>query len=204
MLTTATLRRALIVLLLAVPLVVTGGAASAAPCSATRGVTVVVEYRDHIQTGCAQGDPTSGAAALVRAGFAVTPVTGQPFVCRIAQQPNVPCNDIPPADAYWAYFSAQPGGHWSYESQGPFTSDPAPGSVEGWRFGTGAKPSIRPSAAARAVTSAQPVAPPSRVAAPLTASGPDQHGDNVPWLWGLVGVVVAGGTAGAVTFARRR
>ncbi|MEP6814325.1 MAG: hypothetical protein ABI873_02100 [Marmoricola sp.] len=284
MLTSVTVRRALVALLLAVPLVATGGTAQAAACSGSTGVTVVVQFPDgHTQTGCAPGDPSSGTSALTSAGFSYTLVTGQAFVCQINSAPESTCARIPPANAYWAYFHAKRGGSWSYSSTGATSYDPAPGSVEGWRFGNGAKPSTAPPGAAtpkptptpkpkpapkpttkpspasnpaatasagpstkgsttagaartkavqatakarssvtaaakakatarkaavaeaKASVSAAPADQPSTVAAPLvhTAPDPQQHGGNVPWLWGLAGLVVVGGAAGAVTFARR-
>jgi hypothetical protein len=266
--------RGLFALLLAVPLVATGGTAQAAACSGSSGVTVVVQFPDHTETGCAPGDPTSGANALKAAGFSVTPVVGKPFVCQINATPNSSCSNIPPADAYWAYFHAKRGGSWDYSSQGAWSSNPAPGSVEGWRFGDGARPTTQPPPAAatpkpkpkpsptqhtsakpaptasaspgadargtaaakaaktkvakaqaskaakvkavakkKAVAEARasttlPASPATSqsagAAGPVDQSAPGQQGGgNVPWLWGLVGLVVVGGAAGAVTLARR-
>jgi hypothetical protein len=141
------LRRALVALLLAVPLVATGGTAEAAACSSsTTGVTVVVQFPDsHTEIGCASGNPATGFAALGAAGFAVDYVTGQPFVCRINQAPaNADCSHTPPTNAYWAYFHARRGGSWAYSSEGAGSYDPPPGSVEGWRFGGGAAPTTKP------------------------------------------------------------
>lgn len=274
MLTLSIARRALVALLLAVPLVATGGTAQAAACSGSTGVTVVVQFTGGTVTACAPGDPSSGTQALTSAGFSVTFVNGRPFVCKINAQPsNQTCGGTPPADAYWAYFHAKRGGSWSYSSTGAASYDPAPGSVEGWRFGSGAKPSTAPPAAPpkpkpapkptpkpstagiptasasaaatdtpsakaekskaaqkkaaqrkaaaknarkKKVAEKQPAASVS-VAAPATSSTADaaspvdqtaaqqaEGGGNVPWLWGLVGLVAIGGAAGAVTLVRRR
>lgn len=192
-------RRALVAILLAVPLITTGGTAQAAACADSSGVTVIVQFPDHTETGCATGDPTSGVQALESAGFSVTPVTGQPFVCRIDELPKTGCGRVPPSSAYWAYFHASRGGSWAYASQGAWSTDPAPGSIEGWRFGGGTRPDKTPPAGASAATTRQPAAAPLDHDVP----GLDQDGGNVPWLWGLVGLVAIGGAAGAVTFARR-
>jgi cytoskeletal protein RodZ len=268
-LTSATVRRALVALLLAVPLVATGGTAQAAACSGTSGVTVVVQFTSSTVTSCAPGNPSTGTQALTSAGFSVTYVNGQAFVCKINGQPsNQTCGRTPPADAYWAYFHGKRGGSWTYSSTGASTYDPAPGSVEGWRFGDGAKPSSAPppavvkpkpkpsskptpagtasasptakgtptanaertraakqkaakqkaakqkakhkkdaaraTASASASASATPTSATADAAAPVDQDVSTQkQGGNVPWLWGLVGLVVIGGAAGAVTLVRR-
>lgn len=126
--------------------------ARAAACTGTSGVTVVVDFTafgGSTEVECALGDPTTGIAALQDAGFTVTGTQrwGLAFVCRIDGLPTPaadPCYNTPPANAYWSYWHAEPGGSWTYSSQGASSYDPAPGTVEGWAFGSGDAPSIPP------------------------------------------------------------
>ena len=102
-----------------------------------------------VRTGCAGGDPGSGLAALSAAGFDYSFVPRQPgLVCRIDDVP-ARCNGAP-ADAYWSYWHADPGGRWVYSSVGAGSFDPKPGSAEGWAFGAGTPP---PTASVSAVVS---------------------------------------------------
>lgn len=125
-------------------------AALAAKCSTGTGVTVVVDFGPlggGVVTGCRLGDPATGLAALTGAGFAVTGTQrwGLAFVCRINGKPAPaadPCVNTPPPTAYWAYWHATPGGAWTFSSQGPSAYNPAQGTVEGWRFGSGQAPSV--------------------------------------------------------------
>ncbi|GIJ79956.1 hypothetical protein SAMN05443287_102478 [Micromonospora phaseoli] len=126
-------------------------AAQAAACTGTSGVTVVVDYGPlggGVQVACALGDPATGLAALQGAGFTVTGTQrwGLAFVCRINGQPTAasdPCINTPPASAYWSYWHASgSGAAWSYSTLGAGSYNPAPGTVEGWSFGSGAAPGI--------------------------------------------------------------
>jgi hypothetical protein len=126
--------------------------ASAAACSGSTGVTVVVDTGGSTSTKCASGDPSSALSALKAAGFSVTYPQQYPgsVVCRINGYPaSDPCVRMPPGDAYWAFFHAKRGGSWVYSSSGVATYDPAPGSVVGFRFGSGQQPGIAPPAATR-------------------------------------------------------
>lgn len=97
--------------------------ASAAGCSGTRGVTVVVDFHElggGVRQGCA---PSGGPASEVTpaAGFTLDYVQRQPsFVCRVAGAPSAdPCVNTPAADAYWAlYWSDGKSGTWSYATAG--------------------------------------------------------------------------------------
>jgi len=137
--------RSLVALLLAVPLVATGGTAQAAACSGSSGVTVIVQFPPqagspgYTVTGCAPGDPSSGIKALEGAGFSYMYHPRQPgFVCKINRFPR-DGNCMSPK--YWSYWHAdEAGGSWTYSSEGAQTYDPAPGSAEGWRFDCGAAP----------------------------------------------------------------
>ena len=134
------LRRILVALALAVPLVATGGTAHAASCGANQ-VTVVVQYLGGAQdVRCTDGDPSTGLDALTRAGFSWAFHPRQNgFVCRIKNLPGAGADCMKPK--YWAYWHASsPGAGWTYSSEGASTYNPAPGSVEGWRFDCGAAP----------------------------------------------------------------
>jgi hypothetical protein len=131
--------------------VVNPPAASAAACSGSTGVTVVVDFTAFgggVTTACAPGDPTSGLTALTGAGFTVTGTQrwGLAFVCRINNLPapaQQACVNTPPATAYWSYWHASThGAAWTYSSSGATSYNPAPGTVEGWAFGSGSQPSI--------------------------------------------------------------
>jgi hypothetical protein len=119
---------------------------AAAACTGTKGVTVVVDFtRLHgkIKTACDPSNPKTGLAALTGAGFSYTFVPRYPgFVCTIDKLPN-PCNGAP-ATAYWSYWHAKPHGKWVYSNTGAGTYHPAPGSVQGWAFGSGQAPGISP------------------------------------------------------------
>ena len=131
-------------------LVVVAAPASAAACSGTSGVTVVVDTGGSTSTKCASGDPSSALKALTAAGFSVTYPQQYPgsVVCRINGYPEKdPCVRMPPGNAYWAFFHAKRGGSWVYSSNGVASYDPAPGTVVGFRFGSGQKPGIAPPAA---------------------------------------------------------
>jgi len=127
-------------------------AANAAACTPGTGVTVVVDFTAFglgVQTGCRLGDPPTGLNALQGAGFTVTGTQrwGLAFVCRINGQPTPaqdPCVNTPPPTAYWSYWHGTPGGTWTYSSVGASSYNPAIGTVEGWRYGSGQAPSITP------------------------------------------------------------
>lgn len=154
--------------------------ASAAACSGTSGVTVVVDYGGTESIRCASGDPTSGFDALARAGFSVTRVQQFPSaVCRINGYPaSDPCVQMPPSNAYWSYWHAKRGGSWSYYSLGPASSDPAPGTVEGWAFGAGAPPSVAPPAPTATPSSSSSTSPKPRTtssSSPTPSAGTSPH-----------------------------
>lgn len=131
---------------------VTAGAVAAAPAwaaactSKTKGVTEVVDFTKlggKVETACDPANPATGLAALTGAGFSYAFVPRYPgFVCTIDKKPN-PCNGAP-ASAYWSYWHAKRGGTWVYSSLGAGTYKPAPGSVQGWAFGAGKAPGIKP------------------------------------------------------------
>lgn len=158
-------------LLLAVASVLALATPAPASAGSCDGVWVVVDARaagGALQTRCAPGDPSSGLGALEQAGFSYTFAPRIPgFVCTIDARPD-PCNGAP-ADAYWSYWHAEAGGSWSYATTGAGSRDPAPGTVEGWRFGDGSTP---PGTAPPAATPA-PEPEPEPAPAPEPAPEPE-------------------------------
>ena len=134
---------------------VAAGASSA--CSATAGVTVIVDFTHFsggkIERGCAAGHPANALAALHAAGFttAGTAQYGDAFLCRIDGLPTPArdaCAVTPPPTAYWAFWHARPSdAGWTYASVGVLDYRPAAGSIEAFAFGSHAQPGISPAAA---------------------------------------------------------
>ncbi|MFL6062640.1 MAG: hypothetical protein ACJ72E_15540 [Marmoricola sp.] len=218
------MKRHLPLLLLLLGALVFPAPAQAAPCSGSTGVTVVVQYdASHTQVGCAPGDPGSGYDALSAAGFNVLPAqgSGAGAICKINSYPtDANCGAMPPANAYWAYFHARPGGSWSYSTEGGGTYDPAPGSVEGWRFNRGdgvekRPPSIAPPAAATTPTphpTKHPAKHPTGKATPQTFEEPGpvttdaatHTSGSTSWIWGVVLIALVAAVGGGVALRRRR
>lgn len=120
--------------------------AQAARCGGTSGVTVIVDktaFGKGTAVRCAPGDPTSGLAALTGAAFSYSFVPRFPgMICRIDA---LPATCAPPTTtAYWSYWHATPGGTWTYSSVGAGAFNPAPGTIEGWAFGAGKPPRVKP------------------------------------------------------------
>ena len=162
-------------------------AAASGACQDKTGVTVVVDFgrlAGGVQVACAPGPVASGLDALERAGFGWTPVASQPsFVCRINDEPaDDPCQVTPPADMYWGYWHAESGGTWTYSARGAGSSEPQPGSVEGWAFGDSAKPGVPPPGpydpppppTSPAPSSVPPPAPPPSTTHPAAGSSATQ------------------------------
>ena len=172
------MRAAVLTVLVGAALAVPAAPAAAAACPSGGGVTVVVDFASlggGTQTRCASGDPASGLAALRGAGFTPTRAAQQPgyFVCRIDGKPaNDPCQRTSPANAYWSYWHAKPGGSWTYSDAGAADYDPPPGTVEGWAFGAGKPPSSAPpkSAANPSPAAASPASRAARSTAPTPAA----------------------------------
>ena len=112
-------------------------------CSAR--AVVVVEPGPGPVTICFDGS-ISGLDALQLAG--ANPVTygfaGQgAAVCQLFGVGNPADSSclVGPGGEYWAYYRAGPGaGGWTYSRGGASTTTVTDGSVEGWRYGTGAAP----------------------------------------------------------------
>lgn len=99
--------------------------ASAATCSTSIGVSVVVDFHQlggGVQTTCVAGGGGESAAAIFSAaGVALTYVQRTPgFVCRVSGVPaDDPCVNTPPADAYWGlWWSDGTSGSWNYATVG--------------------------------------------------------------------------------------
>lgn len=141
------------------------GPAYAATCSASQ-IPVVVQFPSRTEIGCAAGNADSGYAALRSAGFQLSYATGSGAgaICGIDGYPRTNCPSMPPANAYWAYFRGTPGGDWKYSSVGGGSSNPDPGTVEGWRFqesSTTTPPSTAPPAPAAPTPTSAPTKKPS-------------------------------------------
>jgi len=155
-------------------LVAAAAPASAAACSGTSGVTVVVDTGGSISTRCASGDPSTAWKALTAAGFGTTPVQTFPgALCQINGYPDTSCVRMPPASAYWAFFHAKAGGSWTYSSSGVASYNPSPGTVVGFKFGSGGQPGIAPPSAPATSKPAPTTAKPKpTTAAPKATSKP--------------------------------
>jgi hypothetical protein len=196
------------------------------PCTDADGVTVVVDLTElggSVEVGCAASAAT-GAEALTAAGFTDTR-DASGLVCALESAPE-PC----PTEftgTYWSYWTATPDGAWTMSMEGPDTTVPAPGSLEGWRYGDGsAGPTIAPADALAAPADAptQEAAEPTADAttdATVTATDgadtelavqpddvqPDDEGveDTPAWLVVVIGVAAVGlGAAVLVGLSRRR
>lgn len=149
--------------------------AQAAACAGTSGVTVVVQSGSSADVRCVPGDPSSAGAALQSAGFSVTQVQTQPgAICTINGAPSVSCVRMPPTSQYWSVHHAPAGGSWTYSSKGAFAYDPAPGTVVGFRLGSGQAPSIAPPKVAA------PAPKPTAQATPRPTSDPAPRPTSAP------------------------
>ncbi len=164
-------------------LVMTAAPASAAACSGTSGVTVVVDTGGSVSTRCASGDPSSGAQGAdggrVLGDLPAAVSRAVSSAASTASRSPTRASGCLPADAYWAFFHATRGGGWTYSSSGVSSYNPGPGTVVGFRFGSGQQPRVAPPAptatSAPAVTTTKPAA---HVGAPdddLRARGRRRH-----------------------------
>ena len=98
--------------------------ASAAACTTTSGVTVVVDFHElggGLRQVCDPGSGQDGGERFDDAGFDLDRVQRQPgFVCRVNGAPaDDPCVNTPPSDAYWSlWWSDGESGSWTYATQG--------------------------------------------------------------------------------------
>jgi len=149
---------------------------AASGCTATSGVTVIVDFTHFgrpVERGCASGTPATALAALRAAGFttAGTANYGDAFLCRIDGLPlpkAEACAVTPPARSSWSFYFARPSdADWVYSSSGVSSYQPHAGTMIAFAFGNRARPGVRPSgvivAGTTTTTSTAPV-PASSVA----------------------------------------
>lgn len=185
-------------------LVLAAAPASAAACSGTSGVTVVVDTGSSTSTKCVSGDPSSALKALTGAGFSVTYPQQFPgsVVCRINGFPESdPCVRMPPADAYWAFFHAKRGGSWTYSSSGVASHDPAPGTVVGFRFGSGQQPRVAPPAPSATSQPAPTTTKPQATSTPKKTASARPSTSAPRTTSGLTSATAGGSTPGAAATA---
>ncbi|GAB3078974.1 hypothetical protein [Pedococcus soli] len=181
-----------------------GGAAQAAACSGTTGVTVVIDYGASTTTSCVSGDPTSAMSALKAVATVVSPQRYPgTVVCRINGTPaKDPCIQMPPASAYWAFFHAPRGGAWTYSQSGVASYDPAPGTVIGFAFGSGGQPSSAPPARTstpKPSSSSTPTPTPKPSSTPRTSSSTPAHSSSTPGGTSSRGTSAKGTSTGKAT-----
>jgi hypothetical protein len=175
--------------------------AASGSCTSSQ-VTVVVQFPDHTTVGCASGNPSTGYDALKAAGFAITYATGSGSgaLCSINTVPHPVCNGMPAANAYWAYFHAKPGGAWNYSDTGGGSYNPAPGSVEGWRFGSGSAPSgSAPTLVVPVKTPTKTATKPTKAPTKAATKKPTTHATTAPVAPGASTSPTTSPTAGPTT-----
>jgi hypothetical protein len=198
--------------ILAVAAPAMGGASPASGCSATSGVTVIVDFTHFpggkVERGCAPGQPADGLVALHNAGFtsAGTAQYGDAFVCRINGLPTPKqdaCAVTPLPTAYWSFWSARPADTgWTYSSVGVLDFHPKAGSIEAFAFGSRAQPSVSPSEAVPPVTTSTTTKRPPPTA-PRTNPPPPVTAGSTPVAPGTTGVPLGGpGSATTTTTPR--
>lgn len=201
---------AIAILAVAAPAI--GAAAPASGCSATSGVTVIVDFTHFpggkVERGCAPGEPSNGLIALHDAGFtsAGTAQYGDAFVCRIDGLPTAQteaCTVTPSPTAYWSFWSARPADSgWTYNSVGVLDFHPKAGTIEAFAFGSRAQPSISPSdAVPPATTSTTTKGPPPTT--PHTNPPPSVTAGTLPVVPGTTAVPTGGPASATTTMTAR-
>jgi hypothetical protein len=156
---------------------------TAAGCSAR--AVIVVEPGPGPTTICFDGS-ISGLEALQLAG--ANPVTygfaGQgAAVCQLFGVGNPADSSclIGPGGQYWAYYRAGPGaGGWTYSRAGATQTTVTDGSVEGWRYGTGAAPGFVSFCSVVGCGPPPTEAPPATQAPPPVTAAPASGGSVTP------------------------
>lgn len=196
-------------------------------CTATSGVLVAVVFSHwggSVSVGCASGRQPDGLDSMRDAGFltAGDEADGDAFVCRIgvaakglaSERPTSaedPCVSTPPASAYWAFWVADPGGDtWDYSDAGVTAYQPPAGSIEGWTFGAGGRPTVTPAqlrAKVASATAALGRAGSARIVAVPAGAGvrtPGGSGGTPTGLLVTVGAVAVLAAGGGMVARRRR
>jgi hypothetical protein len=154
-------------------------------CTTTKGVIVVVDFRQFggaIDRGCA-ATPTTGYDAMHHAGFTTAgdDQDGPAFVCRIDDFPTPAqqsCARTPPTSAAWSYWHADAGHNsWSFTELGAMSSHPTPGSVDAWVYGStvGGGQHGQPSFSPASVRAKGGVAPSTPAPSPSASARPRPH-----------------------------
>ena len=160
--------------------------ADAAVCSTASGVTVVVDFRQlggGVPTFCDSGGAGENAEEqFADAGFSLTLVDGEDFVCRIDDKPVTDCSRTPPANAYWSlWWSDGKSGEWKYSSvAGKALKVPDGGYVAfSWQGQTSqAKPRVTPVSHSTSATSSAPAS--SATAQPTAPHSAGSHTSGSP------------------------
>lgn len=106
---------------------------------------VVTDSGSQLASRCV-GTPSSGEAALSSVGFTHR---SDGIICTIAGYPSV-CKPASQFDGrYWSYWTATPGGSWTYSQMGAGNRTPPPGSLEGWCY---TKPASEPTQKATCIS----------------------------------------------------
>ena len=120
--------------------------AGAAQCTATTGVSVVVDFNHGagggVETACApSGGGKYADAIFPAAGFPLEYAKGSVgFVCRVKSAPRGTdvCTQTAPADAYWGLFWAKRGARsWTYATSGVGGLRVPEGGAVAWAFQDG-------------------------------------------------------------------
>jgi len=164
------------------------GRSGACTTADDNAVTVVIDYQGlggGTATYCASHLPAgaTGLDALTAAGVAVTGTSqaGSAVACRLNGRPaadqtlTLPggqayqeqCVTMPPAGAYWSYWWANPGGSWTYNTQGLSLRPVVFGSYEGWSFALGGGIGQAPAPRVTPAPLVVPPPPPAETTAPV-------------------------------------
>ena len=143
--------------------------AAAESCTTSTGVTVVVDFSalgGSIASTCVPDGGGDAASTLLEVHHDLTRTAEYySVVCRVDGTPaDAPCQQMPPADAYWGLFWSDGDGGWAYASQSVDSLRvPDGGSVAfAWQDGGDAeKPGM---------------APPQNAASPQPTGGPSPSG----------------------------
>lgn len=114
-------------------------------CAEGEGISVVVDPGDlggEVREACVPSEGSELATQVFAdAGVEVTPVGAFPgAACRVDGQPqDVACQQMPPADAYWGLFLAQPDGSWDYAPTGADELELTPGDYVAFAWQTGSE-----------------------------------------------------------------
>ncbi|MGJ6981275.1 hypothetical protein ACSDQ9_12230 [Aestuariimicrobium soli] len=91
---------------------------------------VVTDAGSTMRSTCV-GTPSSGEQALVNAGLNFTYSRGG-YLCTIGGYPaSCPTTFT---GQYWSYWTATPGGSWTYSNLGAGARTPPPGTLDGWCY----------------------------------------------------------------------